>query len=300
MSSEDIIDILGPHVDFLIFQQEEGDEGTKHYQGYCEFLKPLRFTQIHKICSPHHPHWEKRRGTRQQARDYSSKLATRVDGPWVYSLRPWDELGGTKSNQGKRNDLNQVVERIKEGATDTVLLDEFPSTTLRMISNIQKVRTIIKPQRTEDLVVCLFYGKPGTGKTKTFWDNAPEGWSVPVSKDLWFTGYQGEKSVLIDDFSGSSSGVGLSQLLQILDRYPVLLSAKFGHVWWCPNLIVITTNCHPCNWYDYSTRQDSYQALERRFKHVFLFKVLGEPEEEVDVHNFFNYQKVQGHFYKDQ
>lgn len=183
---------------------------------------------------------------------------------------------------------------VKEGKTDAEIFDAYPGTTTRYIANLTKVRHIFKPQRTQDLVVSLFYGEPGTGKTRRFWNIYHGGWSVPVGKDLWFTGYQGEKEVLLDDFSGN---IQLTSLLQILDRYPVSLPSKGSHVWWCPNRIVITTNCHPCNWYDYTERQDSYAALERRIHEVLLFNKDVDPVE-TDVHNFFTFQKVIGRFNK--
>ena len=74
----------------------------------------------------------------------------------------------------------------------------------------------------------------------------------------------GQSTVLIDDFAGN---VGLTQLLQILDRYPVQVPVKGGFVWWCPNVIIITTNVPLEQWYDYSSRQDSLAALQRRITH---------------------------------
>lgn len=288
VSHEEVIKALAPHCDYLVFQEEKGAEGTKHYQGYAEFTKAQRLSAITKFTLPHKPHWEKRKGTRQQARDYAMKEETRVKGPWQAGEKPWSE-----KNQGKRCDLEDIALKVKEGATDEELFEYSPGTTTRYLKHIQAVRFIFKPQRTQDLQVILSYGPPGTGKTRAFWDAAPNGWGVPVGKDLWFTGYAGQKHVLIDDFAGN---IGLTQLLQILDRYPVQLNAKHGHVWWCPETVTVTTNCHPCNWYDYKERQDSYAALMRRFSHVFIFKKLGEEPEEANVENFFKYQKVIGRY----
>lgn len=287
---EDITKALSEHCDYLVFQEEKGEEGTKHYQGYAEFIKPLRITAIQKLTAPHLPHWEKRKGTRKQARDYAMKEDTRVAGPWEAGQKPWNEKQG---NQGKRADLDAVAALVKEGKTDLEIFEEHPGTTLQFLKNIQTLRIIFKPQRLVDLKVLLFYGPPGTGKTRKFWELAPDGWSVPVGKDLWFTGYAQQRQVLIDDFAGN---IGLTQLLQLLDRYVVQLNAKHGHVWWSPDLVVLTTNCHPCNWYDYTTRQDSYAALMRRFTTVFHFKELDVEPEEVSVVNFFKFQKVVGKY----
>jgi len=288
LSYEDVIDKLGNHCDYLIFQEEKGAEGTKHYQGYAEFTKPQRLSSLRKITQPFLPHWEKRKGTRVQARDYAQKDDTRVDGPWVSGQKPWSD-----KSQGKRTDLYTMAMSVKEGKTDAEIFEESPAATLVHLRHIQSCRMIFKPTRTEELRVVIFYGEPGTGKTRAFWDLYPDGWSVPVSRQTgWFSNYQQERSVLLDDYSG---GIPLTNLLQVLDRYPISLESKGSHVWWCPDVIVITCNVHPWGWYDYSTRQSSYPALQRRVNRVVLFT--GEETENQiysthdEIHTFFNEMK---------
>lgn len=285
LSYEDVIDFIAPHCDYLVFQEEVGENGTKHYQGYAEFTKPQRLTQITKFHATLRPHWEKRRGSRAQARAYAMKEETRRDGPWEAGEKPWSSKAG---KQGERTDISQVCERIKEGATDSDLWDEHPEVTFKYLKHISNARNIRKPVRTEDLVVALFYGKPGTGKTRAFWDMCPDGWEVPTCRQgIWYTGYQGEKWVLFDDHDG---GMGLRNLLKILDRYPINLESKGGHVWWCPDGIILTTNVHPWAWYDYSERADSYGALKRRIHKVVHFTGDGH-QTIVDKEDFFENQK---------
>lgn len=273
----DVLEIWGPHCDYLIFQEERGEEGTKHYQGYAEFTKPCRPAGLTKHFKPH---WEKRRGRREQAREYCCKEATRVAGPWEH---------GTWSNaaQGKRSDLEDVADSIKTGKNQLEIFEEYPAATIRYYSNIEKCRNLYKPVRQNDLQVGLLFGKPGTGKTRAFWESYPQGWSLPVSKNMWFSTYQGQRHVLLDDFAGN---VGLTQLLQILDRYPVLLDTKGSHTWWCPDIIIITSNIHPFDWYDYSSRTDSYAALKRRVHKVVIYNDDGS-NEEVDKEEFFENSK---------
>lgn len=58
-----------------IFQGETGESGTPHIQGYIECPKKMRWSSFHLDDSIH---WEKRAGTRQQARDYCCKADTRT------------------------------------------------------------------------------------------------------------------------------------------------------------------------------------------------------------------------------
>nr|QKV51052.1 putative replication associated protein [Crucivirus sp.] len=285
----DVIEIWGQHADYLVFQEEKGDEDTKHYQGYLEFKKPMRLTAIVNLTKMFKPHWEKRKGTRDQARDYCMKEDTRVSGPWEHGI--WNGAA-----QGKRSDLIEVATAIRERKTQREIFEEFPGSTLRYYSNIEKCRNLYRPVRTVPLQVYLLYGKPGSGKTQLFWETCPDGWDIPLGKDLWFTGYNGEDNVLIDDFAGN---IGLTQLLRLLDKYPISCPSKGSHVWWCPKTITITTNLHPWEWYDYSTRTDSYQALKRRVHFVNRHKkeiINGEEVysfEELEVEDFFENQKVE-------
>lgn len=56
-----------------IFQGETGESGTPHIQGYIECPKKMRWNQFHL---PDTIHWERRAGTREQARDYCAKSDT--------------------------------------------------------------------------------------------------------------------------------------------------------------------------------------------------------------------------------
>lgn len=73
-------------VEYLVFQLERGKkEKTPHYQGYCEFTKAERMTSIKK--KGHEAdrcHWEKRKGTPAQARDYCMKAEGRVSQTFIF------------------------------------------------------------------------------------------------------------------------------------------------------------------------------------------------------------------------
>lgn len=210
------------------------------------------------------------------------KEDTRVDGPWVSGDKPWND-----KSQGKRSDLDALVQMVESGSTDIEIFNAHPVSTFTHLRHITQLRMVFKPSRVNDLVVILAWGPPDTGKTRLFWDSYPKGFSVPVSKNLWFSNYQQEKEVLIDDFAGN---IGLTQLLQIIDRYPVQLETKGSHTWWCPDLVMITTNLHPFEWYNYGLRTDSYRALKRRITRVIQFTP-DTPNVDLDKEVFFEDMK---------
>jgi len=225
-------------------------------------------------------HWEQRRRTREEARNYCMKNDTQIDGPWEY---------GEFVKDGQRTDLAALYKAARSSKTLSEVAEAFPSEYIRYYKAVQHVRqlpALDKPTRDTELQVILFYGPPGTGKTRRAYEEAPDLYAIPLGKQLWFDNYAGEPDVLVDDFSGS---LRLVDTLRMFDRYPIQVPVKGGHVWWCPSRIFVTSNVHPHSWYDYSTRADSYRALTRRFTRVVEFYDEGEPKEFVgnELNAFF-------------
>lgn len=135
---------------------------------------------------------------------------------------------------------------------------------------VDRYRSAVAPKRVNNLQVHLFYGKPGTGKTRMAYELMPELYAFPIGANLWSDGYFGQPEVLIDDFNGQ---MRLVDLLRFLDRYPILIPRKGGFNWYCPDWIVLTTNVHPSRWYDYSgaKKENQEAALRRRIHHVWDF-----------------------------
>lgn len=102
-------------------QLERGEGGKLHFQGYLELTGPMRIAAIKKFGGAYaRMHLEGRKGTRDQAvgycteATYNSEDKGRVEGPWYWPEKSYF----TRSQQGKRTDLNQVAELIRGGATE--------------------------------------------------------------------------------------------------------------------------------------------------------------------------------------
>lgn len=91
------------HERYVVWQHEKVD--TDHIQGYIELKGPQRLSAMTAWLPG--AHFEPRRGTPDQARDYCMEEDTRVEGPW--------ERGTYGGSQGKRSDIAAAKESIEAG-----------------------------------------------------------------------------------------------------------------------------------------------------------------------------------------
>jgi len=229
--------------------------GKLHFQGYVEFTRGVTMKQCQTYIGKPKCHVEKAGGSKSDNEHYCGKLETRIEGPWRHG-----ELGG---NQGERNDLKKVAQDIKERGLQHAI-DEAPTTFIRYHRGMEKLADhyVGKSPSLRDIKVIVLYGPSGTGKTWEAMQYDPELYSIPdpVGGKLWFDNYRGQKTILLDDFR-SDWQIGYSFMLKLLDKYPIQLPVKGGHVWAHFTTVFITTNEETNEWFP--GRQD-ISHLQRR------------------------------------
>lgn len=102
-----------PDEKFVSWQLEQ--VAVLHIQGYIELRVPRRLANM-RLWLPA-AHFESRRGTAQEAKDYTEKEDSRVDGPWHRG-----EFNAGRA--GNRSDLDAVKAAISAGADRKQLLEE--------------------------------------------------------------------------------------------------------------------------------------------------------------------------------
>lgn len=247
-------------VTYLIYQEEICPETRKrHLQGYVEFDRSYRMQRVKQILGTYGVHLESRKGSSQDAADYCRKQDSRVeDGIQV-------ELGTrSKTNQGHRSDLDSAARLLLGGGSISELMQEHPSTFVRYHRGFENMYFRVNKQsskRWRDVRILVLWGDTGTGKTRTAIELAAiHGggyYKLGQSDRLWLDGYEGERTLILDDFYG---WIQHGTLLVMLDGHDWRGPTKGGHIWANWDRVVITSNKSPEEWYAFGLTP----ALERR------------------------------------
>ncbi|ARO38300.1 replicase [Circovirus sp.] len=249
-------------VRYATWQLERGECGTPHLQGYVELDSPQRFSYFRTILGG--AHFEQRRGTRKQAREYCTKEETREGGPWEYGV--WQPEG-----QGNRTDLAAIKLELDAGVDEVTIASNYFGDWVRYGKRFRDYITLCQPVRAWVTEVQVYWGKPGTGKT---WEATKQGpyFQMTSTQYPWWDGYNGADNVILDDFYG---WIPFHGLLKLLDRYPATVQVKGGMINFAPRNIYITSNRQPDTWY--KDENLDQRALMRRITSIREFTNLIKP-----------------------
>ena len=250
------------HVNYAIWQLELGSHF--HYQGYIEFKTKKTMLGLKELMLGG-AHWEIRRGTDVQARDYCAKSDSQVEGPWEFGTF-------VAAEPGKRTDLLEIKQRIDDGASDLDIAADHFSNWCRYRNSFSVYRRMIAvPRKWKTQVICL-WGVTGNGKSRWAVNNTVNPYHAYNGK--WWDDYDGSQDVILDDFTG---WIEFNILLRMMDEYPCKVEMKGGAINWAPRRMVITSNLPPWKWYEFydphnpdkkGVRGDR-DAMDRRIEFTF-------------------------------
>lgn len=259
-------------IQYLIFQEERGENGTIHWQGFLYLKKKKKLTWLKRNINPR-AHFEITRGTDQQARDYCRKEETYTGGRrYEYGSLP-ERAAAPAKKQAREMAIEQLD--IAKDLKTYIKLAEVDSSVLLCPGFIQCWKELMKnrlgPHRNVQVITVV--GPPGTGKSwaafKFFQDHA-----------LMIYGNSGQWTMnpladclLFEEFHGQ---IPLAKMLQFLDGYPYALEVKGGLEPAMYTTVVITSNTKPCDWYPLSIEDRGKPEYQRKIDAIHaLYDRLG-------------------------
>lgn len=240
---------------YLKGQKEQGEGGFLHWQVLAVTSKRCTLKMV-KQALHQSAHVELSRS--DAADSYVWKEETRVPDTQF-------ELGSKPISRARKEDWDKILLSAKRGS-----FDDIPSDVLiRNYSAIKRIRVdSMVPIRREEVIVNVFWGATGTGKTKRAHDEiAGRDFFDKNPLTKWWDGYRGQKLCLIDEFAGR---VDIINLLRWLDRYPCTVEVKGFSVPLEVTEFWITSNLSPENWYP-DASNEHVRALKRRLTNVVRF-----------------------------
>lgn len=278
MAHEKIKEIINaiPSKIYWCMCDEIGEQGTPHTHVYLKTRNPLKFTTLkNKFATAH---LEKAQGTPQENRDYIRK-----EGKWEITekketnlpdtFEEWGEL--PKGHKGKRTDLERMYALVKEGFTDSEILEECSDTAIKHVDKINKLRSIylidkFKEERRVYLKVNYITGKTGTGKSRDILDEYGDRNVYRVTDYKHpFDSYQLEPIMVFEEFRSS---ILMGDMLNFLDIYPVTLPARYTPKVACYHTVYVVSNWEFEQQYaeiqKEPDRANDYEAWVRRFNGV--------------------------------
>lgn len=245
---------------YIVYQREVApDTGTPHLQGYMELVKHKTFTAMKKLNAK--IHWEERKGSQAQAIAYCTKSDSRVPDSDPF------ELGQRKKgkHETKKPDLDALKRDIDAGASKKELYDKHWSSMLRYGRGALDYMNELKrsEKRTWQTEFEFHYGKPGSGKTTWVNNKYPERYKRALTAGHWWDNYDGDKIVVLDEYSGYIPYGELNRLGDN-DEYEFQVKGQKGGVQFLAERLVIISNYLPDRWYNFEKTKLDPEALLRR------------------------------------
>lgn len=215
-----------------------GDEvcptsGREHKQFYCMFKHPKSSC---KIVAAYFDkcHVEPCKGSLKSNEKYCSKEG---------SFHKY----GKEPAQGKNPRLADCMAMVKDGASELDIAEANPQLWCQYGRRFEDYRALLQPEREWVTEVRVWWGEPGSGKSKAAREWLGEYDVCTYTQGGFFIGYKNHENVLLEDFDYKS--MPRDVFLQCCDRYKHVVNVKNGERNWNPRRIAITSNFDPKEWY---------------------------------------------------
>lgn len=262
-----------------------GEEKTLHTHVFIQFKNPVYFNSI-KEAFPQ-AHIEEAKGTVQD-----NRLYIRKEGKWENTEKEhtniketFEEEEGTiqPEGQGRRTDLANLYQMIKDGYNNIEILEVNPDNILNL-QHIDKARleilsTRYKGERRIDIQVTYVFGATGLGKSREILDtHSDENVYRVTDYKHPFDSYTGENVIVFEEYR---SDLPIGNMLNYLDIYPIQLPARYNNKQACYHYVYIVSNWRLENQYSNIKLEqpETYKAFLRRIHKVREYTGMSEYKE---------------------
>lgn len=257
-----LIERLTPQVTYAVCQREVAPgTGRRHLQGYSAFSRQVSMKQLKEMLGDGAAHLEVARGSPEEASDYCKKEASRDPGP---DSGPFTcGVLANVSGQGRRMDLEKLKVDLDKGAELKDIAGAHFSAFLRYCRSIKEYRelTFNAAPRAFQTNCIVYWGPPGSGKTRsaTWYDTSENTFWLPRARSgaAWWDGYQGQRTVILDEFYG---WLQRDVVQRLIDRTPLRVEVKGGSINFRARTVIFTSNTDPSRWWP----RVGLGAMERR------------------------------------
>lgn len=250
---------------YFIYETElGGDTQSVHIQGYIYFMNSVRMPK--KLFGAR-AHWEKQRGTFDEAAAYcdyeayarlhgENKDGDVLAGPWEF---------GERLHQGVSSDMSVALDMVLSGRPLREVAAAVPRQWVFHHRGFESLRSQILPVAPEwrTITVTWYWGATGVGKTRRCHAEAPGLYCVRGHGE-WWDGYECQDAILFDEFYGA---IRIAHMLRWLDGYRVALPVKGGFTEARWTRVFITSNADPLVLYG-SVPADVRAAFFRRVNSI--------------------------------
>ncbi len=245
---------------------------TPHLQGYICLKNAGRISGLRQAFISHvgdnatGTHFESARGNHDQCITYCSKEGQ----------ERFTEIGNRpRMIQGKRTDLHDVADAVKNGSTMNDIAESHPVAFIKFTRGIQAMISSLSKRRTWKTEVVWCSGPTASGKSRFAWATAPAAYSK-ACENKWWCGYTGEEDVILDDFRPTKE-MSFAYILRLFDQYPMKVESKGGSIEFLAKRIFVTTTKTPeefCQGMEWLGEEDVAQLL-RRIERKITFPQMG-------------------------
>lgn len=258
-------------LDYYCMSDEIATTGTKHTHIFLYRQSPIRFGTIKNKFPT--AHIDKAYGTCQENKDYVAKI-----GKWKESMKSETSIEGTFEEHGimpteqseKAPLMTQLLSSIENGDTTAEIIKNNPKFGFK-VKDIDVLRETLLSEKfskeNRDITVTYLYGDTGTGKTRSLYEKYSP---IDICR---ITNYKGDK-VNFDSYHGQNvlvfeefhSQIPLPDMLSYLDRYPLMLPARYSDRVACYTHVYLISNLSLMEQYHYEYMNDkkTWDAFLRR------------------------------------